>query len=102
MLTIHKVVNYERGPANKRVSMVQASFTDETGHHTNHFTRLAWDAKVAKATNEREWAEAAGRPVTVKWKSSGLISLTQAGIGGVALPRTRYWIDLPTVVIKCR
>jgi hypothetical protein len=66
MLTIHKVVNYERGPANKRVSMVQASFTDETGHHTNHFTRLAWDAKVAKATNEREWAEAEDKLVTME------------------------------------
>jgi hypothetical protein len=49
MLTIHKVVEWEKGPKGKRVQMVQASFTDETGHHTNHFSRTEWERRVAAA-----------------------------------------------------
>jgi hypothetical protein len=51
-MKIHKVVTYERGPKDKRVRMVQASFTDETGHHTNHFSEVEWERKVAATKPE--------------------------------------------------
>ena len=47
MLKVHKVVDYKTGPKGKRVDMVQASFTDKTGHHTNHMSLSQWQDKLA-------------------------------------------------------
>lgn len=51
-MKVHKVVYWDKGPKGKRVQMVQASFTDETGHHTNHMTLVAWLAKTEASYTE--------------------------------------------------
>jgi hypothetical protein len=51
-MEVHKVTEWEKGPKDKRVKMVQACFTDETGHHTNHMTKVAWEEKLAEVTED--------------------------------------------------
>ena len=53
-MIVHKLVHWSKGPKGKRVEMVQASFTDETGHHTNHMTKVAWEDKLAAVLDEPE------------------------------------------------
>jgi len=55
MFKIHTVSHWKKGPKANRQEMVQASFTDETGHHTNHFSLREWERICAE--REEQGAE---------------------------------------------